>query len=81
MSAFWKCTGLTLVTFPEGLTRIGGTAFYGCTGLTSVTFPGGLTSIGYEAFFMCPRLDSVTVPDSAQLGSHAFSDDTRVTKA
>ena len=40
-----------------------------------------IASIGMTAFWGCARLDSVTVPDSAQLGPHAFSDDTRVTKA
>ena len=50
------CTGLTSVTFPEGLTSIGERAFYECTGLTSVTFPEGLTSIG--------RVHSVSAPGS-----------------
>ncbi|MDA7838894.1 leucine-rich repeat domain-containing protein, partial [bacterium] len=37
--SFWKCTGLTSLTFPAGLTTIGEYAFCRCTGLTSVTFP------------------------------------------
>ena len=48
-----QCTGLTSVTFPDGLTGIGSSAFDGCTGLTSVTFPDGLTEIGDEAFYNC----------------------------
>ena len=58
-SAFLRCTGLTSVTFPEGLTSIGKRAFYECRGLTSVTFPEGLTSIGVRAFWGCTGLTSV----------------------
>ena len=78
--AFYECSGLTSVAFPEGLTSIEVEAFYGCTGLTSVTFPEGLTSIGVEAFQGCTGLTSASIPDGAQLGSGAFSSDTRVSK-
>lgn len=57
--AFSGCTGLTSITFPEGLTSIDGSAFSDCSGLTSVTFPESLTSIGYLAFSGCTGLTSV----------------------
>ena len=41
--AFSYCSGLTSVTFPEGLTSIGNKAFFNCSGLASVTFPEGYT--------------------------------------
>ena len=37
--AFSNCTGLTAVTIPEGITKIGAYAFQG-TGLVSLTIPG-----------------------------------------
>ena len=64
--AFYGCTGLTSVSFPN-LTSIGNYglshAFYGCTGLTgSVSFPS-LTSIGdsglYSTFSGCKGLKEV----------------------
>ena len=55
-NAFSGCSGLTLVTMPEGLTSIGGSAFSGCTGLTSVMIPSSVTSIGGSAFSGCTSL-------------------------
>ena len=46
--AFARCSNLTSIQFPNGLTEIGEGAFYG-TNLTSVQMPS-LTEIGYDAF-------------------------------
>ena len=62
--AFRKCSGLTSIILPEGLTSIGSEAFYYCSGLTSINFPEGLTSIGGEAFQYCSGLTSITLPKS-----------------
>ena len=62
--AFRKCSGLTSIILPEGLTSIGSEAFYYCSGLTSINFPEGLTSIGGEAFYHCSGLTSITLPKS-----------------
>ncbi len=60
--AFYGCSGLTAVTFPEGLESIGGFAFEDCSGLTALTFPKGLKTIGYDAFYGCSNLSSVGLP-------------------
>lgn len=39
VSAFSGCTGLTSITIPNSVTRIGVSAFSGCTSLTYVTIP------------------------------------------
>ena len=62
--AFRKCSGLTSIILPEGLTSIGSKAFYYCSGLTSINLPEGLTSIGGEAFYGCRGLTSITLPES-----------------
>jgi len=41
--AFYKCSGLTSVTIPEGVTSIGDGAFQGCSGLTSIVVEEGNT--------------------------------------
>ena len=62
--AFYSCSTLTSVTFPESLTSIGGHAFQDCSSLTSVTFGESLNSIGSGAFSGCSSLTSVTFPES-----------------
>jgi hypothetical protein len=78
--AFYKCTGLTSVSFPS-LTSIGSYGlsytFNGCTGLTSVSFPS-LASIGSyglrSAFASCTGLTgSVSFPSLTSIGSNGLS--------
>ena len=51
--AFFKCTSLTSIIIPEGVTSIGDYAFSGCSSLTSIIIPEGVTSIGSNAFSNC----------------------------
>jgi len=53
-NAFFNCSGLTNITIPNSVTRIGDYSFYECIGLTSVTIGTGVTSISYYAFYNCP---------------------------
>ena len=55
------CTGLTSVTIPDSVTRIGEALFIGCSELTSVTIGSGVTSIGTRVFESCMKLTSVTI--------------------
>ena len=72
-SAFYGCSSLASVTFPESLTSIGDWVFEGCSSLASVTFPESLTSIGMRAFNGCSSLTSVTFPESlTSIGGSAF---------
>lgn len=65
--------GLTSVTIPPGVTKIGVGAFADCSGLTSITIPQGVTDIGREAFAYCHGLTSITIPESVtSIGSAAF---------
>ena len=68
------CTGLTSITIPDGVKKIGEYAFQKCTGLTSVTIPDGVESIGDYAFQGCTGLTSITIPDGVEIiGDYAFS--------
>ena len=69
MSAFEGCSGLTSVTIPNNVKRIGWDAFSGCSGLTSVTIGSGVKYINGNAFANCPELLDVycyaeDVPDT-----------------
>ena len=71
---FYKCSAVTSVVIPNGVTSIGGSAFYGCTSLISVIIPDGVTSIGDGAFSNCSSLTSVIIPNSiANIHDRAFS--------
>ena len=59
-SAFYKCTDITSVVFPNTLTTIGQRAFLHCRGITGkVVIPDSVTIIGVNAFFYCDGITSV----------------------
>ena len=60
--AFYYCKGLTGVTIPESVKKIGANAFRNCAALTTLALPAGVTSIGYSAFFGCSGLTAFTLP-------------------
>jgi hypothetical protein len=71
----FKCTSLTNITLPQGVTRIGGCAFEGCSSLTSINIPEGVTEIGSSAFNGCSSLTSINIPEGVtEIGDSAFED-------
>ena len=58
-SAFLSCRGLTTVTIPNTVKKIGTRAFEGCSGLESVIIPNSVTTIGQTAFKNCTALKRV----------------------
>ncbi len=71
--AFKGCSGLTSLTLPAGITKIGSETFEGCSGLTSLTLPAGITKIGSETFEGCSGLTSLTLPAGITwIGERAF---------
>jgi len=72
--------GLTSVTFPKSLKKIGKFAFCGCANLEAVNFSEGLEIIEEYAFYECTSLTSVTIPDGVKsIGQYAFSYCTNLT--
>ncbi|MDR2485597.1 MAG: leucine-rich repeat domain-containing protein [Treponema sp.] len=73
-------SGITSITIPEGVTRIGDWAFWGAAGLTDIRLPEGLTRIGDWAFLGCAGLTGIRLPDSvAGVGDWAFGNCTGLT--
>ena len=66
IGAFEGCTGLTSVTIPDSVRKIGDRAFKGCTGLTSITIPNSVAYIGEDAFSNCTSLSSINVNEENQ---------------
>ena len=64
----------SILTIPDSVTCIGGSAFERCSSLISVIIPDSVTKIYNEAFYNCPNLTSVIVPDSVtEMGTCVFS--------
>lgn len=71
--AFFRCSGLTEIILPEGVTDIATTAFAYCTALEKVTLPSTLKYIGDYAFYTCIALKEITIPEGAEvLGAYSF---------
>ena len=58
--AFYRCTGLTSITIPNGVTSIGADAFNYCISLNNVKIGSGVIVIDRWAFYYCTSLNSVT---------------------
>ena len=66
--------GLTDVTIPEGVERIGDHAFFYCRILEKVNLPSSLTEIGANGFGICEKLTSIVIPDGVtSIGDSAFA--------
>ena len=81
---FYYCRYLKGITWPQGLTSIGGSAlrfcFYNAASTGTVEIPEGVTSIsGTYAFGSCLYLTAVTLPSTlTSLNNYTFSNCTRV---
>lgn len=68
-------SGLTSLTIPINVTKIGVYAFNFCNNLTSVTIPSNVTVWGERVFYCCKGLKSVIVQNGVKsIGDHMFTD-------
>ena len=61
-AAFYNCTSLQKVSFPESVTKIETSVFYQCASLESIILPPNITEVATALFFQCTSLRSVTIP-------------------
>ena len=67
-SVFRGCTGLTGVTLPKEILKIGSGAFYECSSLVSVEIPDGVKGLEGDCFRLCTSLTGIVIPDSVVYG-------------
>ncbi len=65
------CDGITSITLPDTVTRIGHTTFHQCERLTSLTLSDSVTTIGESAFCDCTGIISLSLPHSLTHIGHA----------
>lgn len=69
-------TGITSISIPQGVERIGDSAFSGCMNLTTANVPASVVSVGGAAFFQCTKLKSVTFASGTEpvtMGASVFT--------
>lgn len=64
MNAFYNCTDIRSIIFPDSLSSIGDGAFIGCHGLTSVILPSSIKTIGQYIFSGCTGLKKCSYPNT-----------------
>lgn len=66
-------SGITSISMPNTVTKIGNDAFSSCSGLTDITIPDCLVSIGDRAFYNCRGITGIVIPENVQsIGIAAF---------
>ena len=71
-------SGVTSLSVPSSVEKIGACAFFGCKALKKVRFTGGMTAvslkeIGVQAFEQCEALETFVFPPSVnKIGKRAF---------
>ena len=61
--AFRDCTGITRVTLPDTIVRIGVGSFNGCSSLEEINIPKNAVSIATGVFRNCASLQNINVSE------------------
>ena len=74
--AFYLCTNLTSVVFPNTLDLIDNFAFYYCEGINGeIVIPNNVTTIGDAAFCLCENMESIVISEGvSHIGGRAFEE-------
>lgn len=71
-SAFFEAAGITSLSLPDAITRIGKNVCYDCTGITAIKFPSDLKSLGDYALAYTKIQEAVLPEGFETVGVRAF---------
>lgn len=72
--AFYRCSGLTSIKIPQGVSSLLCYVFEGCSSLSSVTIPTSVTFIGYATFYNCSNLTDIYYDGTLDQWMHILKD-------
>ena len=73
-SAFFRCSTMNQIIFPDTVNHIGSSAFNRCSELSKIIIPKEVTIIRASTFFRCFKLNSVQISENVySIREYAFS--------
>ena len=73
-SAFFRCSTMNQIIFPDTVNHIGSSAFNRCSELSKIIIPKEVTIIRASTFFRCFNLNSVQISENVySIREYAFS--------
>jgi hypothetical protein len=79
--AFAICTGLTTITLPQSINKIGRAAFANCENLKAINIPQNVTTIEEGTFVNCLSLEDIHISENVTiLSNEAFENCRSLTK-
>ena len=74
-SAFFRCSAMSQIIFPDTVNYIGSSAFNRCSQLSKIIIPKEVSIIRASTFFRCVNLNSVQLSENVySIREYAFSD-------
>ena len=72
--AFYECSGVTAVTIPNTVNKLGYRAF-GASGLRGISIPSSIKELTSEVFWCCNSLQEAHLPEGLEeIGVHCFQE-------
>jgi len=73
-SAFFRCSAMAQIIFPDTVNHIGSSAFNRCSQLSKIIIPKEVSIIRASTFFRCVNLNSVQISENVySIREYAFS--------
>ena len=72
-NALTSCSGITALSLPHGLERIGSAALQGCSAIAQLTLPTAVQTIGDKAFAGCSQLRYIDMRQATSIAADTIA--------